>query len=111
MKTPPEGMAMRQGAGVAFSKDDRVASDSRVVCQAILSLCAYSAVCGAIAIGLGELAVQFSGTALPGTLVRLGIAGAVVVAAGLNAERVVKRVEYRLGLLPLASGRPPRRPA
>jgi len=104
MKTPPEGMAMRHGAGVSPSKADRAASDSRVVSQAVLSLCAYSAVSGAIAIGLGELAAVFSGAALPAAWVRLGTAGAIVVAAGLNAERVVKRIESRLGLVPWGSG-------
>jgi hypothetical protein len=104
MMTPPEGTAMRHGAGVAYSRDDRVASDGRVVSQAVLSLCVYSTVCGAMAIGLGELAAVLSGAALPASWVRLGTAGAVVVAAGLNTERVVKRVESRLGLLPLDSG-------
>lgn len=91
---------MRHSTGVVSSKDDRVASDGRVVCQVVLSVCAYSVVFGALAVGLGQLAADVTGTALPAAWVRLGAAGAVVVAAGLNTERVARCVGSRLGLHP-----------
>jgi hypothetical protein len=105
MKTPREGAAMHYRAAAVPAKEDRVASDSRVVYQAVLCLCSYSATCGVIAVVLGDLAAKYSGAVLPASLARFGTVGALIVAGGLNAERVVRRVEYRLGALPAGQQR------
>lgn len=75
-------------------------SDGRVIFQAVLSLSAYSAVCGAAAVGLGSLAAALLGPALPASAARLGMIALVVLAAGMNGERVVRHVENSLGLFP-----------
>ena len=83
---------------ILVSAGEGSASDSRIICQAILSLWAYSATCGAIAVGLGEIAARLYGPDLSATWLRAGTTGAVVLAAGLRAERVLRYVVRHLGL-------------
>jgi len=91
---------MPDRAVLASAGDGHSVSDGRFVCQAVLSLWAYSVVCGAIAIGLGEITAVLAGAVLPASWVRLGTIGATVLAAGLNSERVLRHVEIRLGVPP-----------
>jgi hypothetical protein len=75
-------------------------SRRRIVFQAVMSLWAYSAACGAIAVGVGYLAGAAFASLLPALVIRISTIALFVLAGGLNGPRVVTHVEKRLGLLP-----------
>jgi hypothetical protein len=81
---------------------DRV-SDRRIVFQAVLSLWAYSVVCGSLAVGVGYLVGAALTSVLPAPAVRIGTAALVALTGGLSGPRVLTHVEKRLGLLPDAA--------
>jgi hypothetical protein len=63
------------------------------VWPAVLELGAYSALSGALAMGIGQAMVSLTRVVLPPLPVRLGSIAAVVVAAGLAAEFVLERLK------------------
>jgi len=98
--TSPEGIVMPEHAIVGSTEDSHAVTDGQIVRRAVLSLWAYSVVGGAVAIGLGNLAAASVNTIFPGSWARIGTVGAVVMAGGLNAQRLLRRVEGRLGVMP-----------
>jgi hypothetical protein len=78
-------------------------SDGRIVFQAVLSLWAYSAVCGGLAVGAGYLLGTAMASVLPAPAVRIGAMALVALTGGVGAPRVLTHVEKRLGLLPDAA--------
>lgn len=95
MKKSADGIAMNYPTA-ASARDRRAFSVGRIACQAVLALWIYSVACAAVAVGLGEGAATVADGDLPDAWVRWGTIACVVVAAGLNAHRVLIRVENRL---------------
>jgi hypothetical protein len=75
-------------------------SDARVVRKAAMSLWAYSAVCGGVAVSAGYSAGVAFAAILPAHVVRTSVIALIALTGGLNGPRVLTQIEKRLGLLP-----------
>jgi hypothetical protein len=87
------GMAMSFRPAAESVASDHGPSNLQTVCRAVLGIWAYSAVCGAVAVGVGDSAAAIVGVSLPASWVRLGAVGVVVVVAGLCGEKVLGRID------------------
>jgi hypothetical protein len=75
--------------GHLVNDDPLLGTDDGPVWPALLRLWSYSTICGACAIGLGQLTVSVTRTVLPASPVRLSSIMVVVVASGLAADYVL----------------------
>lgn len=83
---------MSRRAAVQSAADGHEHSNARIVCQALLDIWAYAALCGAVAVRLGDWAAATAGVSLPASWAKLSTAGVVVVVAGLSGEKVLARI-------------------